>query len=81
MVQRLVHPSDVIASEPCRHRLDAFPFAGQQQPSAIVLQWSVPIGMPCGFRQALDICRKALFLWAWHSLFAHRTILHEIVIL
>jgi hypothetical protein len=26
--------------------------------------------MPCGFGQTLDLCRKALFLWAWHSLFA-----------
>jgi hypothetical protein len=23
--------------------------------------------MRCGFSQALDICRKASFLWAWKS--------------
>jgi hypothetical protein len=59
MMERLVHPSDVVASEPRGHRLDTFPFAGQQQAGAIVLQRSVTIGMPCGFRQAFDICRKA----------------------
>jgi len=31
----------------------------------------VPIGRPCGFRQALNICREALFLLVWHSLVAH----------
>jgi hypothetical protein len=34
--------------------------------------------MPCGFGQALDICRKALYLWAWRSLFTHRTILAKL---
>jgi hypothetical protein len=81
MMQRLVHPTHVVGGEPSGHGFDAFPFAGQQQASAIVLQRSVPIGMPCGFRQTLDICRKALFLWAWRHLFAHRTILHKIVCL
>jgi hypothetical protein len=81
MMQRLVHPSHIVASEPCRHGFDAFPFTGQQQAGAVVLQRSVTISMPCGFRQALDICRKALFLWAWRNLFAHETILHEIVVL
>jgi hypothetical protein len=28
--------------------------------------------VPCGLCQALDICRKALFLWAWRALFAHK---------
>jgi len=37
------------------------------------------ICMPCGLRQSLDICRKALFLWGWRSLFAHKTILHQLV--
>jgi hypothetical protein len=81
MVQRLVHPSHIVASQLGGHGFDAFPFAGQQQAGATVLQWKVTIGMPCGFRQALNICRKALFLRAWRGLFAHRTILHEIVIL
>ena len=62
------------------HQFDTFPFARQQQTGAIVLQWNATIGMPCGFRQALDICRKALFLWAWRGFFAHRTILYEIVV-
>jgi hypothetical protein len=42
---------------------DAFPFAGQQQAGAIVFQRNMTIGVPCGFSQALDLCRKALFLW------------------
>jgi hypothetical protein len=80
MMQRLVHPSDVVGSKPRGHRLDTFALPRQQQAGAVVLQWNVTIGMPCGFRQAPDICRKALFLQAWRDLFAHRTILHEIVL-
>jgi hypothetical protein len=80
MMQRLVHPSDVVASKPRGHGFNAFPLARQQQACAVVLQGNVPIGMPCGFRQALDICRKALFLWAWRGLFAHETILYQNVI-
>jgi hypothetical protein len=78
MVQRLVHPAHIVGCEPRGHGLDTLPFARQQKASAIILQWNVSIGMPCGFCQALDICRKALFLWAWRSLFGHRTILHDI---
>ena len=76
MMQRLVHPTYVVASEPGGHGFDALPFPRQQQARAIVLQRRVSIGMPCGFRQALDICRKALFLWAWRGFLAHETILH-----
>jgi hypothetical protein len=79
MMQRLVHPSDVVGFQARGHGLDTFPFAGQQQAGARVPRRSMTIGMPCGFGQALDICRKAQFLWARRSLFAHRTILHEIV--
>jgi hypothetical protein len=79
-MQRLMHASDVVGGESRGHGLDTLPFARQQQSRAIVLQRNVPIGMPCGFRQALDICRKALFLRAWRGFFAHRTILHEIVV-
>jgi len=78
MMQRLVHPPDIVGSKARGHGLDTLPFARQQKASAIILQWNVSIGMPCGFCQALDICRKALFLWAWRSLFGHRTILHDI---
>ena len=45
------------------------------------VQRNVPVNMPCGFSQALDICRKASLLWAWRDVFAHRTILHQIVLL
>ena len=81
VVQRLVHPPHMVSGQAGGHRFDTFPFARQQQTGAIVFQWNATIGMPCGFRQALDICRKALFLWAWRFLFAHRTILHQFVIL
>jgi hypothetical protein len=79
MMQRLVHPTHMIAGESRGHGFDAFPFARQQQACAVVLQRNVTIGMSCGFGQALDICRKALFLWAWRNPFTHRTILHQIV--
>jgi hypothetical protein len=36
--------------------------------------------MPCGFRQALYISRKASFLRAWRDFLAHKTILHSIVL-
>jgi len=81
MVQRLVHPAHIVSGKPRGHWLDALALAGQQQAGAVVLQRSVTIGVPCGFGQALDICRKALFLWAWRSLFAHRTILAQNVCL
>jgi rieske iron-sulfur protein len=35
--------------------------------------------MSCGFRQAIHIGRKALLLWAWRGVFAHKTILHQFV--
>jgi hypothetical protein len=81
MMQRLMHASHVIGCQSRSHRLDALAFAGQQQARAVVLQRDVSISVPCGFRQALDICRKSLFLWARRSLFAHETILHQIVLL
>jgi hypothetical protein len=81
MMKRLVHPSDVVGSQTGGHGLDALPLAGQQQVGTVILQREVTVGMPCGFGQALNICRKALFLWAWPGLFAHRTILHDIVLL
>ena len=81
MMERLMHAPHIGSAQPSGHRFDALAFAGQQEAGAIVLQWNLTIGMPCGFSQALNICRKALFLWAWRNLFAHRTILHEIVIL
>ena len=73
MMQRLVHPTHIVGGKPRGHGFDAFPFAGQQQASAIVLQRNVPIGMPSGFSQALDKYRKALFLQAWRDRSAHET--------
>jgi hypothetical protein len=36
--------------------------------------------MPRGFSQALYVCRKASLLRARRTFFAHKTILHEIVL-
>jgi hypothetical protein len=41
----------------------------------------VSVCVPLGFRQAFDMCRNASFLWAWRDVFAHKTILHQIVCL
>src|SRR5215831_2853983 len=76
MMQRLMHPSYVVCTESGGHRFNAFAFARQQQTRTVILQRNVAIGMPCGFCQALNICRKALFLWAWRNPFTHRSILH-----
>jgi hypothetical protein len=71
VVQRLMHAPHIVGSQSGSHRLDTFPLARQQQSGAVVLEGDVSIGVPCGFCQALDICRKALFLWAWPMIFAH----------
>jgi hypothetical protein len=76
-----MHAPHTIGSQSGGHGLDALALTWQQQRRAVILQRDVPVSVPCGFRQALDICRKALFLWAWRSFFAHETILHQIVIL
>jgi len=40
----------------------------------------VSVFVPRGGRQALNICREALLLWAWRGeSCAHKTILHQIV--
>ncbi len=59
------------------HRFDTLTLTRQQQPRAIVLQRNVTISMPCGLRQAFNICRKALYLRAWRNVFAHKTILYQ----
>ena len=62
----------------CRHRLNALPLARQQQTLAIILQRSVSVFVPRGGRQALNIGREALLLWAWRrESCAHKTILHQ----
>ena len=65
MMQRLTRGLNVMRAESRSHRLDALPFAGQQQTPAIVLQRRVPVFVPRGVRQALYICREASLLWAW----------------
>jgi hypothetical protein len=77
VMQRLMHAPDVIGSQSGGHRFDALALARQQQGGAVAFQRNVSVSVPCGFRQAIDICRKASFLWAWRDLFAHKTILQQ----
>jgi hypothetical protein len=81
VMERLVHATHILGRQSCGHRFNALAFTRQQQTYAVMLQRHMPVSVPCGFCQALDICRKALFLWAWRSLFTHETILHQIVFL
>src|SRR5215831_16290773 len=61
-----------------RNWLDALALTGEQQTLAIVLQRRVPVFVPRGARQAVDICREASLLWAWRGeVRSHTTILHE----
>jgi hypothetical protein len=62
-----MHSTNIVASQPGGHGLNALACALEQQASAIVLQRDVSIGMPCGSRQALDICRKASFLFFYNT--------------
>ena len=60
-----MHAANIVGSQACRHRLDTLAVSRQQQSRTVVLQRSVPIGVPRGISQALDICREAPLLWAW----------------
>jgi len=77
MVQGLVRPPDIIGSQALGHRLDALALTRQQQSGAVSLHRRVAIHMPRGFRQAICVCRNALFLWAWRGRFSHKNILHQ----
>jgi len=65
VMERLVRAANIVWSQTRGHRLDTLALAGQQQPNAVVLQRRVPIGVPRGVCQALNICREAPLLWAW----------------
>jgi len=67
MVQALAHWLDVLRVQTGRHRLNALALPGQQQSLAVVLQRCVPVFVPRGVGQALDICREASLLWAWRG--------------
>ena len=72
VVQRLVGPPHVVGSQTGRHRFHTLPLSGKQQARAISLQWLLPVSMPCGLRQAVEIGRKAFLLCAWrHKVGAH----------
>jgi len=66
VMQRLVHPANVVGRQTRSHGLHALAFPGQQQARAIRFQRTDSVSVPCGVRQAIEICRKALLLWAWH---------------
>jgi hypothetical protein len=80
MMERLMHPPHVIGSKFGSHRLDALAFQRQQQSLAVRFQRLTSVRVPCGFRQAIKICRKAFLLWAWRRGFAHETILYQNVL-
>ena len=62
----MVHPPDPVGSQARSHGLDTLALAGQQQPGAVRLQGSNTIRVPCGLRQAIEVCRKAFLLGpAW----------------
>jgi molybdopterin-binding protein len=56
--------ANVVGGQASGHRFHALPLAGPQQTLAVALQRRVPVGVFCGFRQALDMCRTSncLFL-------------------
>jgi hypothetical protein len=64
-VQRLSCGLNIMRTESRRHRLDALSLTWQQQTFAVVLQWPVSIFVSRGLRQAFQICRETLLLWAW----------------
>jgi hypothetical protein len=51
MMQRLVHPPDILRRQPRRHRFDTLALSRQQQPSTVGLQGSMAVGVSCGVRQ------------------------------
>jgi hypothetical protein len=65
MMERLMHATNIVGSQAGSHRFDALALSGQQQSLAVVLQGSVPVSVPRGVSQALDICREAPLLGAW----------------
>ena len=76
-MQRLVRAPDIVRSQARGHRLHAFALTRQQQSRTVSFQRSVAIRVPCGFRQAIRVCRKTLFLWAWRGRMSHKNILHQ----
>lgn len=47
------------------HGLDAFAFDVEQQPGAVVLQRLMPVLVPHGLGQAIEVFREASLLRAW----------------
>ena len=58
---------DIIGRQTRSHGLHALTLARQQQSGAVGFQRGIAISVPCGFRQAVRVCRKALLLWAWRD--------------
>ena len=64
-MKRLMGLFHVVRRQTGRDRLDTLALDRQKQTRAIVLQRQAAVGVPCGFGQALNLCRKANLLWAW----------------
>jgi hypothetical protein len=59
MVQGLMRTAHVVERQTCSHRLDALALSPQQQTRAVLHQRSLPVGMPRGLRQAIEVSRRA----------------------
>jgi len=76
MMQRLMHPPNIVWCQARSHRLYTLALARQQQAGAVGLPRTDPVGMPCGLRQAIKEGRQALLLGAWRrEARTHKTIL------
>ena len=67
MMQRLMHPANVIRIQTRRHRFDALALPRQQQSRAVPLEGNDPICVSGRLRQPIEICREPFLLWAWRS--------------
>jgi len=67
MMQRLMHPANVIRIQTRRHRFDALALPRQQQSRAVRLEGTDPICVSGRLRQAIEICSEPFLLWAWRS--------------
>jgi hypothetical protein len=59
VMERLMRATNIVGSQARSHRLNTLALSGQYQSLAVVLQGSVPIGVPHGIGQALYICRES----------------------
>ncbi len=65
MMQALVHATNVSGARRKAIGSTLLRSPGSNSPVPVILERRVPIGMPRGVSQTLDICREAPLLWAW----------------